>query len=121
MKLMRIAEWRDADQGAVFATEGRPVDGLRLLFSGEVNVERDGRETAHGERERRWSVRCRSQGGDASATVTTVPCRYVFWSGKACVAPAPKPQYRYCDETRFDLTRKLTGDNTGTIGPRDLD
>ena len=76
MKLMRIAEWRDADQGAVFATEGRPVDGLRLLFSGEVNVERDGREIGSARDGALVGEMSFIQGGDASATVTTtVPCR----------------------------------------------
>ncbi|MEC8165207.1 MAG: cyclic nucleotide-binding domain-containing protein, partial [Pseudomonadota bacterium] len=79
MKLMRIAEWRDADQGAVFATEGRPVDGLRLLFSGEVNVERDGREIGSARDGALVGEMSFIQGGDASATVTTtVPCRYIF-------------------------------------------
>ena len=44
MKLIRIAEWRDAAEGLVFASEGEAVDGLRLLFSGEVSVARDGKK-----------------------------------------------------------------------------
>ena len=125
MKLMRIAEWRDADQGAVFATEGRPVDGLRLLFSGEVNVERDGRKIGSASDGALVGEMSFIQGGDASATVTTtVPCRYIFWSEKALrglLRRNPNIDIAMQHVFSLDLTRKLTGDNTGTIRTTDLD
>lgn len=125
MKLMRIAEWRDADQGAVFAKEGRPVDGVRLLFSGEVNVERDGREIGSARDGALVGEMSFIQGGDASATVTTtVPCRYVFWPEKALrglLRRNPNIDIAMKHVFSLDLTRKLIGDNAGTIRTTDLD
>ena len=125
MKLMRIAEWREADQGAVCATAGRPVDGLRLLFSGEVNVERDGREIGSARDGALVGEMSFIQGGDASATVTTtVPCRYIFWPEKALrglLRRNPNIDIAMKHVFSLDLTRKLIGDNTGTIRTTDLD
>lgn len=119
MKLMRIAEWRDAEPGAVFATEGRPVDGLRLLFSGEVSVARGGAEIGAARDGALVGEMSFIQGGDASATVTTaVPCRYVFWPEDALrglLRRNPNIDVAMKHVFSLDLTRKLTGDNSGTV------
>ena len=125
MKLMRAAEWRDAGKGIIFATEGRPVDGLRLLFSGEVRVDRDGAEIGRARDGALIGEMSFIQGGDASATVTaTVPCRYVFWPEEALrglLRRNPNIDVAMKNVFSLDLTRKLTADNSGTIRTKVLE
>ncbi|MEE2689067.1 MAG: cyclic nucleotide-binding domain-containing protein [Pseudomonadota bacterium] len=119
MKLMRIAEWREAEEGNVFAAEGTPVEGLRLLFSGEVRVERDGAEIGRARDGALIGEMSFIQGGNASATVTAnAPCRYVFWPGQSLrglLRRNPNIDVAMKNVFSLDLTRKLTGSNTGTV------
>lgn len=119
MKLIRIAEWRDAAEGLVFASEGEAVDGLRLLFSGEVSVARDGNEIGRARDGALIGEMSFIQGGDASATVTAaVPCRYVFWPEEALrglLRRNPNIDVAMKHVFSLDLTRKLTGSNEGTV------
>ena len=119
MKLIRIAEWRDAAEGLVFASEGEAVDGLRLLFSGEVSVARDGNEIGRARDGALIGEMSFIQGGDASATVTAaVPCRYVFWPKEALrglLRRNPNIDVAMKHVFSLDLTRKLTGSNEGTV------
>ena len=114
MKLIRIAEWRDAAEGLVFASEGEAVDGLRLLFSGEVSVARDGNEIGRARDGALIGEMSFIQGGDASATVTAaVPCRYVFWPEEALrglLRRNPNIDVAMKHVFSLDLTRKLVGD-----------
>ena len=119
MKLIRIAEWRDAAEGLVFASEGEAVDGLRLLFSGEVSVARDGNEIGRARDGALIGEMSFIQGGGASATVTAaVPCRYVFWPEEALrglLRRNPNIDVAMKHVFSLDLTRKLTGSNEGTV------
>lgn len=119
MKLIRIAEWRDAAEGLVFASEGEAVDGLRLLFSGEVSVARDGNEIGRARDGALIGEMSFIQGGVASATVTAaVPCRYVFWPEEALrglLRRNPNIDVAMKHVFSLDLTRKLTGSNEGTV------
>ena len=119
MKLIRIAEWRDAAEGLVFASEGEAVDGLRLLFSGEVSVARDGNEIGRARDGALIGEMSFIQGGNASATVTAaVPCRYVFWPEEALrglLRRNPNIDVAMKHVFSLDLTRKLTGSNEGTV------
>jgi CRP-like cAMP-binding protein len=119
MKLMRIAEWRDGVEGSVFASEGKTVDGLRLLFSGEVSVCRGGNEIGRARDGALIGEMSFIQGGDASATVTaSVLCRYVFWPEEALrglLRRNPNIDVAMKHVFSLDLTRKLTGSNEGTV------
>ena len=125
MKLIRTAEWRDAGEGNVFATEGRPVDGLRLLCSGEVRVDRDGAEIGRARDGALIGEMSFIQGGDASATVTaTVPCRYVFWPEetlRGLLWRNPNIDVAVKHVFSLDLMRKLTGDFVGTVRTKALE
>ncbi|MEL0018771.1 MAG: cyclic nucleotide-binding domain-containing protein [Rickettsiales bacterium] len=125
MKLIRIAEWRDAPAGEIFAHEGQPVDGLRLLFSGEVAVGRDGREIGRARDGALIGEMSFIQGGDASATVTAaVPCRYVFWPEEALrglLRRNPNIDIAMRHVFSLDLTRKLSGRNDGTVHTAEVD
>lgn len=119
MKLMRIAEWRDGAEGSVFASEGKTVDGLRLLISGEVSVSRGGNEIGRARDGALIGEMSFIQGGDASATVTAlVLCRYVFWPEEALrglLRRNPNIDVAMKHVFSLDLTRKLTGSNEGTV------
>jgi len=81
MKLMRIGEWRRAETGARLTAQGEMVDGLMLLFNGEVVVERDGAEIGRARDGAMIGEISFLQGGSANATVSvTKPCRYISWS-----------------------------------------
>ena len=83
MKLMRIGEWRDAETGEQLAAQGDMLGGLKLLFNGEVVVERDGAEVGRARDGAMIGEISFIQGGAATATVVaTKPCRYVAWSGE---------------------------------------
>lgn len=119
MKLIRIGEWRDGAEGSIFASEGEAVDGLRLLFSGEVSVARGGNEIGRARDGALIGEMSFIQGGYASATVTaSVPCRYVFWpeeSLRGLLRRNPNIDIAMKNVFSLDLTRKLTGSNEGTV------
>ncbi len=59
MKLMRVGDWRSAPEGHTFTEQGGDIEGLKLLYNGEVAVTRDGAEIARA-RDGALSARCRS-------------------------------------------------------------
>tara|TARA_B100000700_G_scaffold329819_1_gene453039 strand:+ start:792 stop:1451 length:660 start_codon:yes stop_codon:yes gene_type:complete len=82
MKLMRFAEWKNTVADDVLATQGRPLDGVYLLYNGEVKVQRENQEVGRSRDGALIGEMSFIQGDDtpASATVTTtVPSRCVFW------------------------------------------
>ena len=111
MKLLRIGEWRDAEVGHRFAVQGDAIDGLVVLHSGEVAIERDGKEV---DRARDGTIIgdfSFIRGGAATATVSALqPCRYVHWSSDALRGllrrnPAMDVAMRHI--FNVELTRKL--------------
>lgn len=126
MKLMRLAEWREAAEGDVFAEAGRPLDGLRLLFSGEVAVTRGGAEIGRSRDGALIGEMSFIQGGEATATVTALrPCRYVFWPKsdlQGLLRRNPSIDVAMKHVFSLDLTRKLSGSigplHTASIGDR---
>ena len=44
MKLFRTAEWKNIPAGTTIAREGEQLDGVYMLYNGEVSVERSGTE-----------------------------------------------------------------------------
>jgi CRP-like cAMP-binding protein len=86
LRLIRIASWKDASPGAELMRAGEETAEVMLLFSGRVNVEKNGRKLAE--------LRSGDFVGEigfvkrtpAAATVTVLePTRYVAW---------PKPALR---------------------------
>jgi len=113
MKLMRIAEWRSADVGHVFAQQGHEIEGLKLLFNGKVVVERDGEEVGTGQDGSMIGEMSFIQGGAATATVSaTNPCRYVYWPKeqlKRLLKRNPNMDIAMKHVFSMELTRKLAG------------
>ncbi len=80
MKLMRIAEWREAKQGDVLAVEEQPLDAVMLIYNGLVRVEAQGKEVAQLTDGNFIGEVSFITGGGASATVRALqPTRYITW------------------------------------------
>ena len=82
MKLIRIAEWNDTGPDQILASEGQPLEGIYLIYNGEVSVVRNNQEIGRSRDGALIGEMSFIQGGDApaSATVTTTePCRCIFW------------------------------------------
>lgn len=111
MKLLRIGEWRDVKEGHRFSVQGQNQRGLKLLYNGEVVVERDGAEIARARDGAMLGEMAFIQGGPATATVTASrPCRYLFWDGpelRALLNRNPTMDVAMKHVFSMDLTRKL--------------
>ena len=113
MKLMRISEWRSVESGHQFAEQGKVIDGLNLLFNGEVIIKRDDKELGHGRDGSMIGEMSFIQGGAATATVlSTRACRYVHWPKenlKSLLNRNPSMDIAMKHVFSLDLTRKLAG------------
>lgn len=111
-KLMRVGEWCDAARGEHLAIQGEVIGGLKLLFNGEVVVERDGSEVGRARDGAMIGEISFIRGGPATATVSaTRPCRYVLWSGeelKRLLYRNPTMDVAMKHVFSIDLMRKLT-------------
>ncbi len=112
MKLMRIGEWRDAEIGEPLAKQGDLIGGLKLLYNGEVIVERDGAEVTRARDGAMIGEISFIQGGPATATVVAAtPCRYVSWSGeelRKLLHRNPSMDMAMKHVFSLDMMRKLT-------------
>lgn len=82
MKLFRTADWKNIPAGHVIAKEGEQIDGVYMLYNGEVSVERNGTEIGRSRDGAMIGEMSFIKGGDtpASATViSTKNCKCVFW------------------------------------------
>ena len=118
MKLMRVAEWRSVEIGHQFAEQGKVIDGLHLLFNGEVIIERNGEELGHGRDGSMIGEMSFIQGGAATATVlATQPCWYVNWPKEeltGLLRRNPSMDIAMKHVFSLDLTRKLVGPDETT-------
>ena len=80
MKLMRIGQWRNGAVGDRLAEQDHGIGDLKLLYNGEVVVERDGEEIGRAKDGALIGEISFIQGGGATATVTVDrPSRYITW------------------------------------------
>ena len=112
MKLMRVGERRMAEIGERLTAQGQAVGGLKLLYNGEVVVERDGKEIGRARDGAMIGEISFIQGGTATATVSvTRPSRYVSWSGdelRKLLQRNPSMDVAMKHVFSVDLMRKLT-------------
>ncbi len=112
MKLLRIAEWRDAASGEVLALEGERVGGLKLLFNGEVSITRGSEEVGTAHDGAMIGEMSFLKGGEANATVTAISqCRYLYWTGeelKKLLKRNPGMDLAMRHVFSMDLLRKLS-------------
>ncbi len=111
-KLIRIGEWEQVGTGDILAEQGSIIGGLKLLYNGEVRVERDGDEIGRARDGAMIGEISFIQGGPATATVSaTKPCRYVSWSGdelRRLLNRNPSMDIAMKHVFSVDLMRKLT-------------
>ena len=80
MKIMRLARWQDCAEGAILAEQGAVLDELKLIYNGEVAVERGGRQVARSRDGTLIGEISYVSQGAATATVRAVrPTRYLAW------------------------------------------
>ena len=80
MKLMRIGQWRNGAVGDRLAEQGQKIGDLKLLYNGEIIVERDGEEIGRAKDGAMIGEISFIQGGGATATVTVDrPSRDITW------------------------------------------
>ncbi len=124
MKIMRLAEWRDVEDGHQFVTEGTDLDGLRLLFNGEVVITRASEEIGRVRDGAMIGEMSFIKGGDATATVTaTRPCRCIFWPKAALhdlLHRNPSLDIAIKHVFSLDLVRKLGGEVESPVHGADL-
>lgn len=83
MKLFRTADWKNIPAGHVIAKEGEQIDGVYMLYNGEVSVERNGTEIGRSRDGAMIGEMSFIKGGNTPASATVVStknCKYVFWS-----------------------------------------
>ena len=101
-----------AEIGERLTAQGQAVGGLKLLYNGEVVVERDGKEIGRARDGAMIGEISFIQGGIATATVSvTRPCRYVSWSGdelRKLLQRNPSMDVAMKHVFSVDLMRKLT-------------
>ena len=113
MKLLRLGEWREAGAGTVLAVEGEEVDSLKLIYNGEVVIEKDGAEIARSRDGTLIGEMSFIQGGAATATVKTAgPTRYLAWPKeelRKLLKRNPAMDVAMNSVFSIDLTKKLGG------------
>ena len=111
-KLIRIGEWQNVETGETLAEQGSVIGDLKLLYNGEVKVERDGAEIGRARDGAMIGEISFIQGGPATATVqATKPCRYVSWPGdelRRLLTRNPSMDIAMKHVFSVDLMRKLT-------------
>lgn len=83
MKLLRFSQWMDLEQNRVLTTEGQTLDGIYLLFNGEVIIQRSGKEISRSRDGAFIGEMSFIEGRNAPASATVITStrsRCVFWS-----------------------------------------
>jgi len=111
MKLMRVGRWHDAQSGFEFARQGEAVEGLFLLYNGEVSIKKAGVEIGRLKDGSMIGEISFIRGGYASATVTaSCDSRYIHWSTtelKNLLMRNPSMDIGMKQVFSMDLTKKL--------------
>ncbi len=80
-KILKLATWRDVPAGVCFVEQGRPLDQLMIIYSGEACVEADGRRVAElAPGQFIGSISYVTEDRAPANIVSLSPTRYVCWS-----------------------------------------
>jgi len=114
MKLLRLAEWKDAEKGQLLAIEKQPIDNILLIYNGLADVEAAGKQIAQLRDGNLVGEMSFVNDGIASATVRVVrPTRYLSW---------PKAELRRLlrrnPNMRYSMEQVFTGDLVKKLKPR---
>jgi hypothetical protein len=125
MKLMRVGNWRIANEGDVLATEKQSWDAVMLIYNGMLAVETDGKEVARLKDGNFIGEVSFITGGAASATVRALtPTRYIAWPKAAVSALLNRnPSMRMAMQSLLstDLSKKLMRQAPSFHGKINLD
>ncbi len=112
LKLIRLGAWRSAAPEEHLTRQGEALEDLKLIYNGEVVIERDGAEVVRSRDGTLVGEMSYVQGGYATATVRVLrPTRYLSWPRKELRRLLKRnPAMDLAMQTVFsmDLTRKLT-------------
>ncbi len=124
MKLMRIANWREARQGEMLSIEKQPLDSVMLIYNGLAAVEANGREVAKLKDGNFIGELSFITGGAANATVRAIlPTRYISWPKEAISQLLNRnPSMRFAMQSILstDLSKKLMNRQPSFHGKIDL-
>lgn len=117
MKLMNLGRWGKSIEGEILATEDEPLQDVKLIYNGEVAVERRRREIASLRDGTFIGEMSYLQNSNATATVRTKrPTRYVAWPRddlRKLLKRNPTMDIAMSTLFQLDLTRKLAAPSTG--------
>ena len=117
MKLMNLGRWDKSMEGEILATENEPLQDVKLIYNGEVAVERQRREIASLRDGTFIGEMSYLQNSNATATVRTKrTTRYVTWPRddlRRLLKRNPTMDIAMSTLFQLDLTRKLTAPSTG--------
>jgi len=112
MKLMRIAEWRQAEPGEIITTEEQPLEEVMMIYNGLLAVEVKGEKKAELQDGHFIGEVSFISGGAATATVRAIePTRYIAWPKKEIDRLLTRnPSMHIAMQGMFtkDLSKKLT-------------
>jgi hypothetical protein len=112
MKLMRIAEWRQAAPGEIITTEGQQLDEVMMIYNGLLAVEVKGEKKAELQDGHFIGEVSFVSGGAATATVCAIePTRYIAWPRKEIdrlLTRNPSMHIAMQGMLTVDLSKKLT-------------
>ena len=111
MKLMNLGRWDKSMEGEILATENEPLQDVKLIYNGEVAVERQRREIASLRDGTFIGEMSYLQNSNATATVRTKrPTRYVAWPRedlRKLLKRNPTMDIAMSKLFQLDLARKL--------------
>jgi len=117
MKLMNLGRWDKSMEGEILATENEPLQDVKLIYNGEVAVERQRREIASLRDGTFIGEMSYLQNSNATATVRTKrPTRYVAWPRedlRKLLKRNPTMDIAMSALFQLDLTRKLAAPSMG--------
>ncbi|OGL59709.1 MAG: hypothetical protein A3J27_01455 [Candidatus Tectomicrobia bacterium RIFCSPLOWO2_12_FULL_69_37] len=120
LKIIRLAEWRNAAKDELLAVESQPVDNLIMIYNGEVAIEKEGHEVAHLRDGTMIGEMSFLRGGNATATVRVArPTRYVAWPQedlRKMLRRNPTMDVAMQSVLSADLINKLTAPTAAVAG-----
>jgi hypothetical protein len=112
MKLMRIADWRQAAPGEIVTTEGQQLNEVMMIYNGLLAVEVKGEKKAELQDGHFIGEVSFISGGAATATVRAIePTRYIAWPKQeidGLLARNPSMHIAMQGMLTIDLSKKLT-------------
>ncbi len=112
MKLLRVGEWKNADNGSTLVVEHAPLNEVMLIYNGAAEVIAGGRKVATLKDGSFIGEMSYITGNPPSATVKTItPTKYLAWTKESLnhlLDRNPSMRVTMQSVLSTDLTKKLT-------------